>query len=48
MPNLGPGTGPEQREAWKTALQAIAADPIVQALVLFGSRATGQVLVVRP
>jgi predicted nucleotidyltransferase len=40
-PDLGPGIGPEQREALKTALQTIAADPTVQALVLFGSRATG-------
>jgi predicted nucleotidyltransferase len=40
-PDLGPGIGPEQREALKTALQIIAADPTVQALVLFGSRATG-------
>ena len=56
MPDLGPGIGPEQREGLKTALQAIAADPTVQALVLFGSRwhviseaaRHGQVLVVRP
>jgi predicted nucleotidyltransferase len=41
LPDLGPGIGPEQREALKTALQTIAADPSVQALVLFGSRATG-------
>ena len=41
LPDLGPGIGPEQREALKTALQTIAADPTAQALVLFGSRATG-------
>ena len=41
LPDLGPGIGPEQREVLKTALQTIAADPTVQALVLFGSRATG-------
>jgi len=41
LPDLGPGIGPEQREALKTDLQTIAADPTVQALVLFGSRATG-------
>lgn len=41
LPDLGPGIGPEQREALKTALQTIAADSSVQALVLFGSRATG-------
>jgi predicted nucleotidyltransferase len=41
LPDLGPGIGPEQREALAGALQTIAADPSVQALVLFGSRATG-------
>ena len=49
LPDLGPGIGPEQREALKTALQTISADPTVQALVLYsfgeacgyGSRATG-------
>jgi predicted nucleotidyltransferase len=41
LPDLGPGIGPEQREALKTALQTIAADPTAQALVLFGSRAKG-------
>ncbi len=41
LPDLGPGLGGERRQALESALQAIAADPAVQALVLFGSRATG-------
>jgi predicted nucleotidyltransferase len=41
LPDLGPGLEGEQREALAGALQTIAADPTVQALVLFGSRATG-------
>ncbi|MFN9870877.1 MAG: nucleotidyltransferase domain-containing protein [Cyanobacteriota bacterium] len=41
LPDLGPGIGPEQCVALAGALQTIAADPTVQALVLFGSRATG-------
>jgi predicted nucleotidyltransferase len=41
LPDLGPGLDGERREALEVALRAIAADPTVQALVLFGSRATG-------
>ena len=41
LPDLGPGIEGERREALEVALRAIAADPTVQALVLFGSRATG-------
>ena len=41
LPDLGPGIDGEVRQALATALQAIAADPTVQALVLFGSRASG-------
>jgi predicted nucleotidyltransferase len=41
LPDLGPGIDAERRQALATALQAIAADPTVQALVLFGSRASG-------
>jgi hypothetical protein len=41
LPDLGPGIEGERREALELALQAMAADPTVQALVLFGSRATG-------
>ena len=41
LPDLGPGLEGGRLEALETALQAIAADPTVQALVLFGSRATG-------
>jgi predicted nucleotidyltransferase len=41
LPDLGPGLEGERRQALETALQTIAADPTVQALVLFGSRATG-------
>ena len=42
LPDLGPGLEGERRQALETALQTIAADPTVQALVLFGSRATGR------
>jgi predicted nucleotidyltransferase len=41
LPDLGPGIDGERRQELATALQAIAADPTVQALVLFGSRASG-------
>ena len=41
LPDLGPGLDGERRVALELALRAIAADPTVQALVLFGSRATG-------
>ena len=41
LPDLGPGLDGERREALKTALQTIAADPTVQALVIFDSRARG-------
>lgn len=41
LPDLGPGLDGERREAVEAALQTIAADPTVQALVIFGSRATG-------
>jgi predicted nucleotidyltransferase len=41
LPDLGPGVEGPQRDQLETALRKIAADPSVQALVLFGSRATG-------
>ncbi|MFW6731441.1 MAG: nucleotidyltransferase family protein [Synechococcus sp.] len=41
LPDLGPGLDGERREAVEVALRSIAADPTVQALVIFGSRATG-------
>jgi predicted nucleotidyltransferase len=41
LPDLGPGLDGERRVDMELALRAIAADPTVQALVLFGSRATG-------
>ena len=41
LPDLGPGLEGERRVDLELALRAIAADPTVQALVLFGSRATG-------
>jgi predicted nucleotidyltransferase len=49
LPDLGAGLEGERRQALETALQTIAADPTVQALVLYsfgeacgyGSRATG-------
>jgi hypothetical protein len=41
LPDLGPGLEGERRLALELALQSIAADPAVQALVIFGSRATG-------
>ena len=41
LPDLGPGLEGERLEALEQALQTIAADPVVQAMVLFGSRATG-------
>ena len=41
LPELGPGLDGERREAVEAALRSIAANPTVQALVLFGSRATG-------
>jgi predicted nucleotidyltransferase len=41
LPDLGPGLDGERREAVEAALRSIAADPTVQALVVFGSRATG-------
>ncbi len=41
LPDLGPGLEGERRVDLELALRAIAADPMVQALVLFGSRATG-------
>jgi predicted nucleotidyltransferase len=41
LPDLGPGVEGPLRDQLETALRKIAADPSVQALVLFGSRATG-------
>jgi len=41
LPDLGPGVEGPRRDQLETALRRIAADPSVQALVLFGSRATG-------
>ncbi|MCS5690594.1 nucleotidyltransferase domain-containing protein [Cyanobium sp. FGCU-6] len=41
LPDLGPGLDAERREAVEAALQTISADPTVQALVIFGSRARG-------
>jgi predicted nucleotidyltransferase len=41
LPDLGPGVEGELRDQLETALRQLAADPSVQALVLFGSRATG-------
>ena len=41
LPDLGPGLDGERREAVEAALRTIAANPSVQALVVFGSRATG-------
>jgi len=49
LPDLGPGLDGERREAVEKALRTIAADPTVQALVIYscgeacgyGSRATG-------
>ena len=41
LPDLGPGLDGQRREAVEFAQRSIAADPTVQALVLFGSRATG-------
>lgn len=41
LPDLGPGLDGQRREAVEFALRSMAADPMVQALVLFGSRATG-------
>jgi predicted nucleotidyltransferase len=41
LPDLGLGLDGERREAVEAALRSIAADPTVQALVVFGSRATG-------
>ncbi|MFZ9754346.1 MAG: nucleotidyltransferase domain-containing protein [Cyanobium sp.] len=41
LPDLGPGVEAPLRDQLETALRRIAADPSVQALVLFGSRATG-------
>ncbi|MFM7549421.1 MAG: nucleotidyltransferase domain-containing protein [Cyanobacteriota bacterium] len=41
LPDLGPGLDGERREAVEAALRTIAANPTVQALVIFGSRATG-------
>jgi predicted nucleotidyltransferase len=41
LPDLGPGLEGERRVVLELALRAIAADPTVQALVVFGSRAMG-------
>jgi predicted nucleotidyltransferase len=41
LPDLGPGLEVPLREQLEAALRQIAADPAVKALVLFGSRATG-------
>jgi predicted nucleotidyltransferase len=41
LPELGPGVEGELREQLEAALRKIAADPVVKALVIFGSRATG-------
>ena len=42
LPDLGPGLEGDLAELLEAALRDIAGDPSVQALVLFGSRATGQ------
>ena len=42
LPDLGPGLDGELAELLEAALRDIGGDPSVQALVLFGSRATGQ------
>jgi predicted nucleotidyltransferase len=42
LPDLGPGLEGALAERLDAALREMAADPSVQALVLFGSRATGQ------
>ena len=42
LPDLGPGLDGELAERLEAALREIGGDPSVQALVLFGSRATGQ------
>ena len=44
LPELGPGVEGALLDQLETALRQIAADPSVQALVLFGSRATGTAL----
>jgi uncharacterized protein len=41
LPDLGPGLEDGLQQRLEAALQQIAADATVQALVLFGSRATG-------
>lgn len=41
LPDLGPGVEGPLRDQLETALRQIAADPVVKAMVLFGSRATG-------
>ncbi|MCP9879505.1 nucleotidyltransferase domain-containing protein [Cyanobium sp. A1C-AMD] len=42
LPDLGPGLDGSLASSLEAALSEIAADPSVQALVVFGSRATGQ------
>ena len=42
LPDLGPGLDGSLTSSLEAALSEIAADPSVQALVVFGSRATGQ------
>lgn len=42
LPDLGPGLDGSLAISLEAALSEIAADPSVQALVVFGSRATGQ------
>ena len=44
LPDLGPGLDGELAERLEAALREIGGDPSVQALVLFGSRATGQAM----
>ena len=41
LPDLGPGLDSELVSSLEAGLRQIAADPSVQALVLFGSRASG-------
>jgi predicted nucleotidyltransferase len=41
LPELGPGVEGALRAQLEAALRQIAADPVVKAMVLFGSRATG-------
>jgi len=42
LPDLGPGLEGDLAERLEAALRDMSADPTLKALVLFGSRATGQ------